>query len=87
MLNPKKKNRVQDNLKNTEREALYRLASYDKDIKTKRQDKGSRLVIEYKKRYIKEIFSCLSNKESFREDESEQSKMCQQKVNNWTNLW
>ena len=50
LLNPKKENRVQDNLKNTEREALFRLANYNKDIKSKKliriQDKGSRLIIE-----------------------------------------
>ena len=50
-------------------------------------DKGSRLVIECKEQYIKEIFSYLSNKKTFQEDESDQSKMYQQKVNNWTKLW
>ena len=48
LLNPKKENRVQDNLKNTETEALYRLASYNEDIKSKNlirtQEKGSRLL-------------------------------------------
>ena len=83
LLNPKKENRVQDNLKNTEREALYRLASYNKDIISlisiisliRNQDKGSMLVMECKEQYIKELFSYLSNKETFREDESKQSKM------------
>ena len=61
MLNQMKENRVQDNLKNTEREALYRLANYNKDTKSKNlirtQGKGSRLAVEFKKRYIKEKFS------------------------------
>ena len=74
LLNQKKENRVQDNLKNTEREALHRLANYNKDIKCKNlirtQDKGSTLVIESKERYIKEMFSYLSNKETFQEDDS-----------------
>ena len=78
-----KENRVQDNLKNTEREALYRLANYNKDTKSKNlirtQGKGSRLAVEFKKRYIKEKFSYSSNKETFREDESDQSKMYQKK--------
>ena len=91
LLNPKKENRVQDNLKNTEREALYCLASYNRNIKPKNlirtRDKASTLVIECKKRYIKEMFSYLSNKETFQEDESDQSKMYQHKVNNWTKSW
>ena len=91
LLNPKEESRVQDNLKNTERVALYCLANYNKDIKSKNLmgpgDKGSRLVIECKEQYIKEIFSYLSNKKTFQEDESDQSKMYQQKVNNWTKLW
>ena len=91
LLIPKKENRVQDNLKITEREVLYRLANYNEDIKSKNlirtQDKGSRLVIECKERYMKEMFSHLSNEETFRDDESDQSKMYQQKINNWTKLW
>ena len=87
LLNPKKENRVQDNLNNTEREAFYRLTSYNRNIKPKNlirtRDKGSSLVIECKKQYIKEMFSYLSNKETFQEDESDQSKMYQHKVNNW----
>ena len=43
--------------------------------------------MECKERYVKEMFSYLSNKETFREDESDQSKMYQQKVNNWTKSW
>ena len=43
--------------------------------------------MECKERYVKEMFSYLSNKETFREDESDQSKMYQQKVNNWMKLW
>ena len=35
LLNPKKENRIQENLKNTEREALYCLASYSIDIISK----------------------------------------------------
>ena len=35
LLNQKKENRVQGNLKNTEREALYCLANYNKDTKSK----------------------------------------------------
>ena len=89
--NRKKENRVRDNLKNTEREALYRLANYKKHIIPKNvirtQDKASRLVIECKDRYIKEMFSYLSNKEAFRENESDQSKMYQQNVNNSTKSW
>ena len=89
--NLKKENRVRDNLKNTEREPLYRLANYKKHIISKNvirtQDKGSRLVIECKDRYIKEMFSYLSNKEAFRENESDQSKMYQQNVNNSTKSW
>ena len=69
LLIPKKENRVQDNLKITEREVLYRLVNYNEDIKSKNlirtQDKGSRLVIECQERYIKEMFSHLSNKETF----------------------
>ena len=48
LLNPKKENRVQDNLKNTERKALYNLANYNKDIKSKNlirtQDKRSTII-------------------------------------------
>ena len=33
------------------------------------------------------MFSYRSNKETFREDESDQSKMYQQKVNNWAKSW
>ena len=43
--------------------------------------------MECKERYVKEMFSYLSNKETFREDESDQSKMYQQKVNNWMKSW
>ena len=89
--NLNKENRVRDNLKNTEREALYRLANYNKHIISKNlirtQDKGSRLVIECKDRYIKEMFSYLSSKEAFRENESGQGKMYQQNVNNSTKSW
>ena len=35
LLNQKKENRVQGNLKKTEREALYCLANYNKDTKSK----------------------------------------------------
>ena len=87
LLNPEKENRLQDNLKNTEREALYGLANYNKNIKSKNlirnQDKRCMLVVECKEQYIKEIFSYLSNKLTIREEESDQSKMYQQKVNNW----
>ena len=75
LLNPKKENRVQDTLKNTEVEALYRLANYTNSIKSKNlistQDKGSRLPIHCKERYIKEMLSYFSGKETFREDESD----------------
>ena len=88
LLNPKKESRFQDNLKDTEREALYRLANYNKDIKYKNlvriQGKGFRLIIDCKERYIKEMFSYQSNKENFREDELDQQKVYQKKVNNWT---
>ena len=67
-MNPKKENRVQDYLKNSEREALYCLGNYNKDIKCKNlirtQEKGSKLVTECKEQYIKEISSHLSNKET-----------------------
>ena len=88
LLNPDKENRLQDNLKNTEREAFYRLANYNKNIKSKNlirnQDERCMLVVECKEKYIKEMFSYLSNKVTIREEESDQSKMYQQKVYNWT---
>ena len=88
LLNPKKESRFQENLKDTEREALCRLANYNKDIKYKNlirtQGKGSRLVIDCKERYIKEMFSYQNKTENFREDESDQQKVYQQKVNNST---
>ena len=81
LLNPKKEKRIQDNLKDTERTALYSLAKYNKDIRSKTlirtQDKGSRLVMERKERYITEMFSYLNNKRTFREDELDQSETYQ----------
>ena len=72
LLNPKKEKKIQDNLKDTERTALYSLAKYNKDIRSKTlirtQDKGSRLVMECKERYKTEMFSYLNNKRTFRED-------------------
>ena len=60
LLNSKKEKRIQDNLKDTEQTALYSLAKYNEDIRSKTlirtQDKGSRLVMECKERYITEMF-------------------------------
>ena len=88
LLNPKKEKRIQDNLKDTERTALYSLSKYNKDIRSKTlirtQDKGSRLVMECKERYITEMFSYLNNKGTFCEDELDQSETYQQKVKDWT---
>ena len=56
LLNPKKENRAQDYMKNTGREALYRLANHNKNIKSKNvirtQDEVSRLVIACTERHI-----------------------------------
>ena len=91
LLNPKKEKKIQDNLKDTERTALYSLPKYNKDIRSKTlmrtQDKGSRLVMECKERYITEMFSYLNNKRTFREDELDQSETYQQKVKDWTKSW
>ena len=91
LLNPKKEKRIQDNLKDTERTALYSLAKYNEDIRSKNlirtQDKGSRLVIDCKERYITEMFSYLNIKGTFREDELDQSETYQQKVKDWTKSW
>ena len=91
LLNPKKENRAQDHMKNTGREALYRLTNHNKNIKSKNvirtQDEVSRLVIACTERHIKEMFSYLSNKETFQEDKSDQTKMYQRKVKNWTKSW
>ena len=91
LLNPKKENRAQDYMKNSGREALYHLANHNKNIKSKNvirtQDEVSRLVIACTERHIKEMFSYLSNKETFQEDKSDQTKMYQRKVKNWTKSW
>ena len=91
LLLPKNEKTVKDNITRTEREALYRLSKMNKNRNCSKmlrtQDKGSRIVVESKDRYIEKMNDYLNNKEVFREDAVDQSQTYKEKIQAWTEKW
>ena len=69
LFNPENRNKFRDNLSADEREALKDLQKWNKDPGNPRvirvQDKGSRFVIDWKKRYISKTLDYLQDSETF----------------------
>ena len=91
LMKPKKEGKVEDNLSKAERSALYNLSKMNKDTNCKKmiriQDKGSRIVIDDKERYIAKMNNYLENKEVFRKDTEDQTLTYQRKVREWADKW
>ena len=91
LLDPRKEKKVKDNLSREERQAMYKLSKMNKDKSCDKmirvQDKGARIVIESKDRYITEMNKYLSNEEVFRKDNVDQSYTYAASVRNWATKW
>ena len=91
LFDPKNIRRVKDNLTREERVCLKRLSQWNKDNNCTKmfivQDEGSRLVLESKERYKEKMLQYLEDISVFREDEDNQSRENEEKVNNWVMKW
>ena len=91
LLDPKKECKVKDNLSQDERKALYSLSKMNKDRSCNKvvriQDKGSRIVVEDKEKYIDRMFAYLGDETVFRKDGEDQSHVYKSKVDDWAERW
>ena len=86
-----KERNVKDNMTPEQRKALKSLSSWNKDPKCPRifqiQDKGSRLVIEWKENYMKQMLKYLENISIFKEEEENPTLQNLKRIQEWTNKW
>ena len=91
LLNPSSERRVKDNLTHEQRQALNGMNKWNKDPTSEKmirvQDKGSRFVVESKTRYVEQMLQYLENRDTFQENESDQSELYEQKVKDWMEKW
>ena len=85
------KRTVKDNMTSGQRKALKALGTWNKDPSNPRmfriQDKGSRLVIEWKHKYKEGILKYLEDINIFKEENDNPCNRNLQKVKNWTIKW
>ena len=91
LFDPTNFNRIQDNMNPAQRIALNELHTWNSDEANPRtfrcQDKGARLVIDFKERYHEKINHYLDDKTVFREDNRDLTAENKIKVNQWAEKW
>ena len=91
LFNPENRNKFKDNLSADEREALRDLQKWNKDPDNPRvisvQDKGSRFVVDWKKRYISKTLDYLQYSETFSSTEVDPSEAIAESVQSWADKW
>ena len=83
--------RVKDNLTQVQRNALKSLSSWNENPENDRmfrvQDKGSRLVTEWKDKYCVKMLNCLEDMSIFKGETEPPQEKNEQKVNQWAHKW
>ena len=91
LFNPINFNKVTDNLTPEQRVSLNELRTWNSDESNPRlfrcQDKGARLVIDFKERYHQKITDYLEDRTTFREDERDLTADNKLKVSQWADKW
>ena len=86
-----KSKKVKDNLTAQQREALKRLRTWNKDPSCPRmflvQDKGSRLVVEWKNKYKQRMLNYLEDINVFKEETEDPSQRNMERVQKWAVKW
>ena len=83
LFNPRNRNKFKDNLSRGEREALREMQGWNRDPDNPRvirvQDKGSRFVIDWKRRYRSKTLEYLTDETTFRETDGDPMNLFQGK--------
>ena len=91
MFNPRNRNNFKDNLGRGEREALMEMQGWNRDPDNSRvyrvQDKGSRFVIDWKRRYKSKTLEYLTDETTFRETDGDPNELISRKVEEWIERW
>ena len=91
LFNPENRNKFKDNLSADEREVLKDLQKWNKDPDNPRvirvQDKGSRFMVDWKKRYISKTLGCLQDSETFFSTEVDPGEAIGERVQSWADKW
>ena len=91
LFNPGNKNKFKDNLSKGEREALREMQGWNRNPDSPRvirvQDKGSRFVIDWKRRYKSKTLEYLTDETTFRETDGDPNQLISRKVEGWIDRW
>jgi hypothetical protein len=91
LFNPVNFNKIIDNMTPVQRASLNELRTWNSDETNPRlfrcQDKGARLVIDFKERYYEKITDYLEDKRTFREDNRDLTTENKLKVSQWADKW
>ena len=84
LFKPRNRNKFKDNLSRGEREALREMQGWNRDPDNPRviilQDKGSRFVIDWKRRYRSKTLEYLTDETTFRETDRDPNELISRKV-------
>ena len=91
LFDPNNVKKVERNLNREQWQALQKLRTWNKDESNPRmfriQDKGSRLVVEYKDHYKEKMEEYLNDERIFREDEADNSRENRREIESWAEKW